>query len=143
MSGHIEIATALNARMTAAAPGCAITASLIKNENAAFTPPASGLWYERFFLPGEPEASGIGAFARNRHVGIYQINVCGPAGSMTKATDDEAERIRKCYARGTALTYSGVIVTIEKCWVIRNPDSTAVPWYRQIVRVQWSADIEN
>lgn len=144
MSGHVDISAALLTRLFAVAPGAALASPVVKLENgASFTPPASGFWYRPFFLPGEPMPAAIGETAPNRHVGVFQIDVLGPAGKGTKATDDEAERIRACYARGTALTYSGVIVRIEKAWVARPSSQDDASYYKQIVRAQWWADIAN
>lgn len=143
MSGAIEIETALRARLFAVAPGAAITAALVKNEGQAFTPPASGFWYQPFFLPGEPYAAGIGEAAANRHAGIFQVDVYGPANKGTKPTNDEAERVRSCFKRDIALTASGVVVRVVKSWTYR-PESQGDPaWFRHIVRVQWTADVEN
>lgn len=147
MSGHVEISAALVTHLTAVAPGAAITASKIKYENLdpngqTFVPASSGFWYQAWFLPGEPHAAGIGEQAPNRHVGIFQVDVYGLKGKGTKATDDEAERIRTCYKRGTALTYSSTVVYVEKSWVQR-PEQDDAAYFKQIVRIQWSSDIAN
>lgn len=148
LSGPIEISAALHSRLTAAAPGAAIEAARIKYLNLdpggkTFTPPSSGLWYEPFFLPGEVDAAGIGEQAPNRHVGIFQVVIHGPKGKGTKATDDEGERLRKCYPRGQALVYSGVVVQIVRSWVYRPSDQDDPAWFKQILRVEWSSDVAN
>jgi hypothetical protein len=143
MSGHIEISAALLARLTAASPGAAIASSLIKYEGSkTFTPPTSGLWYQAFFLPGEVNAAAIGADAPNRAVGVFQVTVYGPAQDGTKATDNEVERLRKCFARGTSLVYAGVYVIISKAYLVR-PTQDEVSYFKQILKVQWWSDIAN
>jgi hypothetical protein len=147
MSGHIEISGALLARLTAASPGAGISSSLIKYENLdpagkAFVPPSKGLWYRAWFMPGEPSPAGIGADARNRFVGIFQVDVLADVGKGTKATDDEAERLRKIFARGTSLEKSGVYVNIKNSWVDRTTQNETA-YYKQIVKVMWWADVEN
>ena len=139
---------ALLSRLTAASPGAAITASLIKWENLnpggkTFVPPSTGFWYRVWFLAGEPQAAALGAEAKNRHVGILQIDILyGPAGMGTKAVEDEAERIRKAFARGTVLSDSGQIVVVKKAWVVR-PQQDEPAYFKQIVRVSWTADVPN
>ena len=143
-----NIETALLSRLTAASPGAALSAALIKYENlnpagAIFVPPSAGLWYRAWFLDGEPVAAAVGDLAPNRHVGIFQIDVLyGPAGKGTKAVDDETERLRVCFARGTGLIYSGQIVEITKAWVVR-PSQDEPAYFKQILKTAWMADVPN
>lgn len=144
MSGTLEVSTALSSRLTAAAPGAALVSALIKRENFPdFKPPATGFWYQPWFLPGEPHAAAIGESAQNRHPWVFQIDVYCPRGKGTGTLAAEAERIAACYKRGTSLTNSGVIAICEKSWVVRNPTQDDAAYYKQIVRVQGWADVAN
>jgi len=143
-----SIEKSLLSRLTAAAPGAAINASLVKWENLnpggkTFVPPQTGLWYRAWFIAGEPTAAALGSEAKNRHVGIFQLDIlCAPAGQGTKTVDDEAERIRKIFARGTVLSSDGQIVVVKKSWVVR-PQQDEPAYFKQIVRVAWTADVAN
>ncbi|MBL8967954.1 MAG: hypothetical protein JNG85_13180 [Spirochaetaceae bacterium] len=142
MSGTLEVCIALRKRLTDAAPGCAIAASLVAWENVKFTPVAGTRYYRATFLPGTPRAAAIGSDAPNRHVGLFQVDIFDPVGRGDNATAAEAERIAACYKRGTVLTYSGVTVRAERSWVSRVPQDDPA-WYRQSVRVEWRADVPN
>lgn len=142
MSGTYEVAAALRARLTAAAPGAALVSSLVAWENQKFTPSPGTRYYRATFLPGIPRAAAIGEAAANRHVGLFQVDIFDPIGKGDGATALEAERIAACYKRGTVLVYSGVSVIIEKAYVVR-PSQDDPAWYRQIVRVEWRADVAN
>ena len=140
MSGAIEIQAALRARLRVEAE---VPTDLTKLSNAKFTPPAEGFWYKASFLPGEPYAAGIGSAARNRYVGIFQIDVYGQTLKGTKLTNDEGERIRQCFKRGDSFTYSGVVVRVTKSQAYEAAEQDEPAYFRHIVKVTWMSDVEN
>ena len=137
----MEVRAALNTRLTAAFPGAALTAAAVAWPNRPFEPVVGTRWYRASFLPGEPFAAGIGEHAANRHGGIFQVDVFEPVGAGEGAAITAAERIAAVYKRDTALTYSGVIVRIEKSWV--EPAMQESDWFQAPVRIQWRADVAN
>jgi hypothetical protein len=144
MSGTNEISAALLARLFAASPGAAVDPARCELENGPGFTPGATRWYRPTFLPGEPEAAGIGDSAKNRYVGIFQVDIFDPKGKGTKPTDTESERIRACFPRGLSLTASnGVVVNIKKSWAPRVSNQNDAAWYQQIVRVSWTADVSN
>ena len=63
----------------------------------------------------------------------------GPTGITNGRA--EAERIAQCFRRGTAISYSGVIVTCEKAWV--GQENAEVDFIGWPVKVQAWADVNN
>lgn len=143
MSSTLPVQQALYSRLTAVAPGAAIASTLISWPNAPFTPPASGLWYEAHFLPGEPRAAGIGQSAANRHTGLLQVTINAFPNVGEGTANTEAERIIACFKRGTTLTYSGQTVVIDKAWRCPGYESSEPAFYQVPVRIQYRADVAN
>lgn len=143
MASSITVQQALNSRLTSASPGAAVSASLVAWPNITFVPPATGMWYEVAYLPGESRASGIGADAQNRIVGIFQITVFSKTEIGEGTAITEAERIVACYKRGTVLTYSGTTVRIKRAW--RGPAfvSTEPACFQVPVTISFWADVAN
>jgi hypothetical protein len=105
----------------------AITSSLIANENLAFIPPTTGMWYEEYCIPDDkPITDGIGKDANIRYMGFYQINIHTKKGIGKGYAISEAERIRPYFKPQASLVYSytaktTVLVTGDTQSVISSP----------------------
>ena len=141
MSGTTEIRAALVSRLIAASPGAAIASASIAWENKTFAPVAGTRWYRATFLPGMANAAAIGDGAQNRHYGLMQIDVCEPKNLGDVLAANEAERIATCYKRGTVLTYTGVLVRIER--VYRGAAIPSDDWYMVPILIEYRADVPN
>jgi hypothetical protein len=111
-------------------------------EGKAFKPVLGARYYRATFLPGEPSQAELGEAGRNRHYGLFQIDVFDPTNSGDAAAAAEAERIAAAYSRGTVLLNSGVSVKCIKSY--RTPgDSSDPAWFMVSAVIQWQADVEN
>lgn len=140
MSGTAEVYAALKARLLAVSPGAAIPAASIAWENKAFTPTTGTRYYRATFLPGIPRSAGIG-LAPMRHVGVFAVDIFEPAGRDHVAVTTEAERIVAAFQRGLALSYSGLVVHIDRSYVARIGAQPDPAWFQVPVRIEWRADV--
>ena len=109
-------------------------------ENIGYKPTKGTLWIRPTFMPGQSRAAAIGVNAQDRITGIYQVDVFAPADNGVYDGGQQVDAIMTVYKRGTALTYSGVTVKINKVW-----RSTARPepdWYQIPVIIEWQADVD-
>ena len=141
MSGITEPLKALKTRLTAASPGAAVSASSIAWPNVSFTPTAGVRWYRATMIPGIPTAPELMTTGANRHIGIFQIDIFEPVGNGDGPAIEEGERIAACFKRGTALTESGVVVTIEKAYLSTPIEEES--WYHVPVQIRYRADVAN
>ena len=141
MSGTTEIRSALLTHVTAASPGCAISAASVSWENKGFIPAPKTRWYRATFLPGQQVAAAIGTAAANRNVGVLQLDVIDAKNTGDVSAQAEAERIAACFKRGTVLTYSGVNVRCERAY--RGPAVQYEDWFFIPVLVEYRADVAN
>ncbi len=142
MAGTMAIRAALVARAIAVAPGAALPVSSVAWEGKKFTPVHGTRYYRATFLPGEPSQAELGDAGRNRHYGLFQIDVFEPANTGDAGAAAEAERIAAAYCRGTVLENSGVSVKCIKSY--RTPgDSSDPAWFMVSAIVQWQADVGN
>jgi len=141
VSGIVEPLKALKTRLTAASPGAAVPPASVAWPGINFTPTAGVRWYRATLIPGIPTTPEISTTARNRHVGIFQIDVFDPIGLGDGPAIEEGERIVSCFKRGTVLTESGVNVVVQKASVMTPIEEDS--WYHVPVRIQFRADIAN
>ena len=113
------------------------TASNVAKPNEAFNQPTDNRWFQLHFIPNEPEQIAIGVSNYERWTGLFQIDICTPLDRGELEADTKYEWIAKLFARGTS--FSNVIV--ERVY---SPDcDVEKDHYKKIVRVEWTADIDN
>jgi hypothetical protein len=104
--------------------------------NRAFIPPENNQFFVLSFLPGEPEAAGLGVHAENRWSGLFQIDVYTPLGKGEAEVNAKYEALMKLFERGNCIDE----IVIEKTYCpMREIDGDA---YRAVIRVEWIADLE-
>ena len=108
--------------------------------NAPFTP-SGDVWYRISFLSGEPLTIGIGTEARERFVGIVQVDVYTKTGIGDVTPITKAAEVANLISRGTVLTSNGQDVLITKVW-IDNAD-VEDGWYVTPVNFRWQAEIKS
>jgi len=106
--------------------------------NKRFVLPNDRSFFELTFLPSEPSPVSLGENAQNEIAGIFQIDVCTPLDVGTLEADDKKDYLYEMFKRGT---YINDIVEVTKVY---SPTETAESdFYRVVVRVQWTALIDN
>lgn len=110
-------------------------------ENAGYTPVIGTAYLEPLFMPGQPTPAGLGSSAKNRHVGIYQINVYQPLGSGAGDGVAIADALVSFFKRGTIITQNGINVRCRQSW--REKAQPEGSWYVIPVSVLWWADAAN
>ena len=106
--------------------------------NKSFTPPDNGSWFELYFLPAEPVPASLGENAQNRWTGIFQIDICVPLNAGDGEVNDKYSYITELFKRGT--TFDDV--EIQNCYSPKDGEAEDI-CYRKIVRITWTADIDN
>ena len=110
-------------------------------ENVPFTPTAGVTYIAPFLLPGEPFQAEIGTAGINRHSGVYQISIFAPAGGGMAAINTLAGSLCDHFKRGTALSYGGVTVTVQKAYqspMQQETDRVHIP-----ITIQFRCDAAN
>ena len=108
MSTIVAIRAALETALLAMTPS--IPTAL---ENAAFSPPAASLPYQRAYLmPARPDNREYGALHREQ--GLFQVTLCYPLQAGPGAAAARAELIRATFYRGATFVNSGVTVVITE-----------------------------
>ncbi len=108
--------------------------------NAPFTP-SGDVWYLISFLTGEPLTIGIGTEARERFVGIVQVDVYTKTGIGDVTPLIKATEVANLIKRGTMLTSNGQSVLITRVWM-DGPDIED-GWYVTPVNFRWQAEINS
>lgn len=105
--------------------------------NESFVRPADGHWLEFWFIPPEPFQKELFREARNRYIGLVQINIIVPNNIGTSAINARYETIAKQFRRGDI--FNGV--RIAKTY--RDPASIDGDYYLVPVTIEWEADLDN
>jgi len=80
-------------------------------ENVSYEPVEGSPYVRATLLPAETEQLTLGATGKDRHTGLYQIDVIFAAGdSAVTATPDT---IADAFKRGSSFTYNGLTVSIR------------------------------
>lgn len=108
--------------------------------NAPFTP-GKDPYFRAFFLPGEPNAAGIGTAAMNEQRGVFQVSVYVPAGTGTKSLKTLCDAVEAHFKRGTDFIYGSVKITVTKAF--RGPLLQEPDWASRPVSVAFQAFTEN
>lgn len=104
--------------------------------NKDFTPPADNRWFSLDFLPDEPEQIAVGCPQLTGWTGLLQIAIYTPLNRGEEEADTKYEWIAKLFAPGTE--FGGVMIN-----KVYSPDTEPEEnVYRKVVRVEWSADID-
>ena len=85
-------------------------------ENVAYTPADGVTYLEPFLLPAETFQAEIGTLGANRHTGVYQISIKAPKGNGTATVNALRDALVDHFVRGTELTYSDIVVKVEKAY---------------------------
>lgn len=110
----------------------------ICEDNKEFTPPANSNWFSLSFNTDEPDEYGLGNLDQDRWNGFFQIDICVPLGKGEKQCNAIYEALCKLFARGICIEN---IVDINKVY---SPMSDVQGnYYRMVVRVNWTALINN
>lgn len=108
--------------------------------NAPFTP-SGDVWYRISFLVGEPLTIGIGTEARERFIGIVQVDVYTKTGIGDVTPLEKATEVANLIPRGTILASNGQSVLITKVWM-DDPDIED-GWYVTPVNFRLQAEINS
>lgn len=110
-------------------------------EDVPFTPPQTGAWLHARMLPGRPEDPTIGDGYR-RDVGVYQVDVCTPAGQGPSQAEALCEQLRAAFRRGTALYAGSVRVLIASTPGVASAKADG-GCVRRAVSIFYAADTTN
>lgn len=114
----------------------------IKDNNVAypnkpFCIPQNKTWYKINCTFDEPFASSFGNEGQNRWVGVFQIDVYTPIGKGEVQFENIYEAIAKLFKRGTELDE----IVIMK--VYKAMSEVGDNYYRNVIRVEFNADLDN
>lgn len=87
-------------------------------ENTSFTPPASGIYLESYFLPADNEGIAIQGGATVRR-GVYQVTVVHPIGKGSQAASAMADAICSEFQDNTGIPSTGT----SPVWVNGPPSA--------------------
>lgn len=105
--------------------------------NVSFEPPQNKRWFELSFLADKPTPASIGEEAQNRWNGIFQIDICTPLAKGVDEANAKYEWIAKLFSRGACFG------DVEINSVYKAREGAEKDYYRTVVRVEWTADIDN
>lgn len=105
--------------------------------NKRFEIPESKSFFELTFLPSEPSPIAIGEDSQNEWNGILQIDVCTPLDVGEFESDDKKNYLYQLFKRGT------IINDVEITKVYSPTAGAESDFYRTVVRVNWTAIIDN
>jgi hypothetical protein len=103
--------------------------------NTPFTAPTNKQYFVLSFLPGEPEAAGMGTEAYNSFVGVFQIDIYSPAGKGEDEVNAKYEALSKLFERGKY--FDRVLIRKVYC----PTRGVEIDAYRAVVRINWTAQI--
>lgn len=106
-------------------------AILVAWQNKAFQPPAANARYLRaFLLPGETGSEDLRGQHRS-YVGVWQINVCMPAGAGAGPAEALAATISALYPKENRISSGGLSILLTRPMTVRpaisDPDRYVVP----------------
>lgn len=113
----------------------------IKYPNKNYSPVEGTPFIKVDFLPATPFSAEIGTEALNRTFGIYQLTLNMPSGKGKYDTIQLLEALESYFKRGTVITYGGISVRItafKSSIYVEDP-----VWFRQVVDINFRADLEN
>ena len=108
--------------------------------NAAFTPPASGLWAKFSFLPTQPQASTLGEGGFDTIVGVAQIDLNTLMGSGEKELFDAGNALRNHFVAGLELEYDQALTKIVSSGMSQG--RTIDSFYRISFTIEWHSQLQ-
>lgn len=112
--------------------------SNVCKDNIEFTPPANKNWFKLSFNSDEPDEYGLGNLDQDQYSGFFQIDICVPLGKGEAQCNAIYEALSKLFSRGTCIAD---FVDVSKVY---SPISDVqANYYRKVVRVNWTALINN
>ena len=131
-----EIRQALDSHLATLPPGVPVAWP-----NTGYEPQSGQGYLRPTLLPVQPSQSELGTLGRNRHEGIYQIDVIYPARVGRGAVETKAKELVARFKRGTNIDYSGIRVRCDMSGIqtaISEPN-----WYILPVRIDYRAYLAN
>lgn len=105
--------------------------------NKTFNIPEKKTWYKIDCTFDEPYSNSLGMESQNRWVGIFQIDVYTPIGKGEDEFENNYKWIAELFKRGTEV--DDIIITK----VYRANSEVGDNYYRNIIRVEFNADLDN
>ncbi|MGP9819186.1 DUF4128 domain-containing protein [Salinarimonas sp. NSM] len=133
------IEEALNARLAALTLS---PARPVAWPGVGFTPAPGAIYLEPRFLPNTAAQITLGDSGLNRHFGLYQVSVYGPAAGSHIALREIAGLVGAHFRRGLSLTRSGLTVRIDRP-PSTGPSLTESALTMIPVTVSWFCDAAN
>lgn len=99
-------------------------------DNVPFTPTLGSAYYRVALLPAEPSQAALGDDGANEQTGIFQVSLCFPAGTGTKALQGAIDALCSHFKRGTQLVYNTQEVRVTKTWagnLMQETDWVVIP----------------
>lgn len=107
-------------------------------DNKQFTPPTNSNWFKLSYNADEPDEYGIGNLDQDIYSGFFQIDICTPLGKGEEQCNTIYKKLCELFARGTCIED---MVDIDK--VYSPVTDVQANYYRKVVRVNWTAVINN
>lgn len=79
--------------------------------NVDFTPPAAGYLRAQHF-PNTTNQVNLGDTGKNRHIGLFQVDVFWPVGTGEIAPKERAALVAAHFKRGTQITQDNLIIRV-------------------------------
>ena len=94
-------------------------------------------WFDLFLLTNPPVSASITENSQNRYTGIFQIDIYTPLDKGEDEANNKYKWIAKLFSKGTYFD-NIVIMKVYRAIVQRDKNK-----YKTIVRVEFTADIDN
>lgn len=138
MSQQLDIEKALNYQMEAYNTAYPID---IVYTNTKYSPTKGTSYFNVDTIFTIPEQVEVGTSGQNRCLGVYQVIVNTPSGNGKYAIMQLIEQLKEYFKRGTSISYGSFPVRITKFYL--GPMFSETDWFRQIVNINFRADIDN
>lgn len=109
--------------------------------NVEYTPPAAG-YLRATHAPNATNQVTLGTSGKNRHIGIFQVDVLLPITTGISTPMEKAGAVAAHFKRGTTLTKDGINVRIVRPPEIR-PALQSLPYIQVPVIIRYQADADN
>lgn len=109
--------------------------------NVDYTPPAAG-YLRVTHAPNTATQVTLGTEGKNRHIGIFQVDVMLPIIIGISTPMEKAGAVAAHFKRGTVLTKDGISVRITRPPEIR-PALQSLPYIQVPVIIRYQADADN
>lgn len=117
------------------------TAMPVAWPNVVYDPPETG-YLRASHLPNTTEQVTLGGSGRNRHFGLFQVDVMWPKGTGNIAPMEIASQVVAHFKRGTSFTQNSVLILINSPPSVAPPID-ADPFIQIPVTIEYQADTAN